>query len=180
MVTRAYTRRGDKGETDLFDGSRIKKTSARIAATGAVDELNSYLGVCWAHASKMTKQIIENAQKELFILGSDLATPLGAEAEGPRITEKHTKDMEKVIDEINVRLPTLRRFILPMGSEASAHLQYARSLARRAERKMLLLSEHEKINPHIIPYMNRLSSLLFVLARQENRLKKVKEKEWVS
>ena len=182
MAHFAYTRTGDTGETSLFGGKRVKKSSLRIEAYGDVDELNSYLGICAGKCSKDVKKILQNVQEELFMVGSDLATPLGQKTVKPvpRVTARHTKDMEKTIDKINDKLPTLKRFILSGGTEAATHLQYARSICRRAERHAELLKENEKINPAVIPYLNRLSSLFFVLARYENWKKKVKEVEWVS
>jgi len=182
MATKAYTRTGDLGMTSLFGGKRVKKTDLRIEAYGDVDELNSYIGVCRASCSKETSDILETVQNELFVVGADLATPEGQKTAKPvpRLEKSCIPSMEKAIDRINEKLPTLKRFILSGGTEASAHLQYARAIARRAERRVQELSEKEKVNPIIMPYLNRLSSLLFVLARYENWKKKVKEVEWVS
>jgi cob(I)alamin adenosyltransferase len=182
MATKAYTGTGDKGETSLFGGIRVKKTSLRIEAYGDVDELNSYIGVCRSLASKETSDILETVQNELFVVGADLATPLEQKTAKPipRLSPSCVPDMEKTIDRINAKLPDLKRFILPAGTPAAAHLHVARSIARRAERRVQSLAETEKINQAITPYLNRLSSLLFVLARYENWKKHIKEKEWVA
>jgi cob(I)alamin adenosyltransferase len=180
MATIAYTGKGDTGETTLFGGLKAKKSSLRIEAYGTIDELNSYIGVCRAVSSKETNKILEKIQKDLFVLGADLANVRETKSNALRISRNETKDMEKNIDSINKNLPTLKKFILPAGTEAAAQLHVARSIARRAERRAILLKESENINNAIVPYLNRLSSLLFVLARYENIKKKVKEEEWSS
>jgi cob(I)alamin adenosyltransferase len=180
MATIAYTGKGDTGETTLFGGLKAKKSSLRIEAYGAIDELNSYIGVCRAVSSKETNNILEKIQKDLFVLGADLANVRETKTSALRISEKETKHMEKVIDGINRKLPDLKKFILPAGTMSASHMHVARSICRRAERRAILLKESENINNAIIPYLNRLSSLLFVLARYENIKKKVKEEEWSS
>src|SRR3990172_6854180 len=164
MVTKAYTRGGDTGETSLFGGKRVKKTDLRIEAYGDIDELNSYIGVCRSVSSKETSDILETVQNELFVVGSDLATPLGQKTAKPvpRLEKSCTPALENVIDKINAKLPTLKRFILPAGTQAAAQLHVARAVARRTERRVQALADAEKINGAIIPYLNRLSSLLFV------------------
>jgi cob(I)alamin adenosyltransferase len=175
MATWAYTRAGDGGQSTLF-GKKLPKTAIEFEAFGALDELNAFLGFCKIACSAKVKTILEKIQRELFILGSDLATPLNRKTE--RISEKHIKEMERTIDELVQELPPIKHFVIPGGSEGSARLQITRAVARRAERRVLMLRAKRKINPQIAPYLNRLSSLLFVLARYENINSKIKEEFW--
>ncbi|MGB9675184.1 MAG: cob(I)yrinic acid a,c-diamide adenosyltransferase [Candidatus Nanoarchaeia archaeon] len=169
MATKAYTRAGDGGESWLF-GRKLPKTAFEFEALGVIDELNSILGFCRIVASKNTSDILKKIQHELFILGADIA-------KGTKmLSQKHVTEMEAIIDKINVTLPELKKFIIPGGTEASARLHIARTVARRAERRILMLKKIRKqFNPAIGPYINRLSSLLFVLARYENINAKAKE-----
>src|SRR5207302_833012 len=175
---KAYSRIGDKGETSLYGGTRVQKADPRVEAYGAVDELNSQLGLARAHIKvKKLEQILKNIQKDLWILG-DLASEL-VTANVPRISKEQLDKLEGVTDELNLGLPRLRRFILPGGSVPGAELHVARAVCRRAERRIVALSKIESINPDVLPYINRLSSFLFVLARTVNKRAQVPEEEFV-
>jgi cob(I)alamin adenosyltransferase len=175
---KAYTRTGDKGETGLYGGTRVGKENPRVEAYGAVDELNSQIGLARAIVKDpKTKKILKTVQEDLFTLGGDLASEL-VSANVPRIGKPHVDNMEKTIDSIHTELKLLRRFILPTGSVAAAQLHVARAVCRRAERRIAALAKIEAINPEAIPYVNRLSSLLFDLARLANQRDKVREEEW--
>ena len=149
-----------------------------MEAYGAVDELNSQIGLARAIVKDVkTKKILKGVQEDLFTLGGDLASEL-VSANVPRIGRTHVDNLEKTIDSIHTGLKPLRRFILPTGSVAGAQLHVARAVCRRAERRVAGLAKLEAINPEAIPYVNRLSSLLFDLARWANQRDKVKEEEW--
>ncbi|OFV99722.1 MAG: ATP:cob(I)alamin adenosyltransferase [Acidobacteria bacterium RIFCSPLOWO2_12_FULL_54_10] len=174
-ITKVYTRTGDAGETGLTSGERVSKASLRVCAYGDVDELNSFLGLAWSRILDVGVQnILRQIQNDLFLLGADLSTPLPDSDQKPsfairRTTATEVELLERLIDRYNEALPPLQEFILPSGSETASLLHVARSVARRAERQAVRLSESEKINPHTIVYLNRLSDLLFVLARWVNR-----------
>jgi cob(I)alamin adenosyltransferase len=165
-LTRIYTRGGDKGETSLGDGSRVSKLDPRVAAMGDVDELNSLVG--WAGG-------LHRIQNELFDLGADLSVPYVAGDERLRITEEAVERLEQEIDEANAALPELKSFVLPGGSERAARLFLARAVCRRAERAALSVPD---ANPLAAVYLNRLSDLLFVLARAANADAGVDEPLW--
>lgn len=176
---RIYTKSGDSGTTSLFGGKRINKNSARIEAYGTVDELNSQIGVIVSQ--NPPKDIIGKLlriQKELFVLGTNLATPHAVKTKISKITRSYVNRLEKEIDNWNKNLPALRNFILPGGSETGAQLHSARTIARRAERTIVSLSRQEKINKNILSYVNRLSDWLFILARYVNKLDGQKEIVW--
>jgi cob(I)alamin adenosyltransferase len=176
---KAYSGTGDKGETSLYGGTRVEKADPRVEAYGAIDELNSQLGVARAHIkTKKLDQILKNIQRDLWILGGDLASEL-VTANVPRISKEQLDRLESVTDELNSGLPRLRRFILPGGSVPGAELHVARAVCRRAERRIVTLSKIESINPDLLPYINRLSSFLFVLARAVNKMQRVPEEEFV-
>jgi len=176
---KAYSGTGDKGETSLYGGTRVEKADPRVEAYGAIDELNSQIGVARAQIkSKNLDQILKSIQRDLWILGGDLASEL-VTANVPRITKEQLDRLESVTDELNSGLPPLRRFILPGGSAPGAELHVARAVCRRAERRIVALSKIESINPDVLPYINRLSSLLFVLARTVNKMQRVPEEEFV-
>jgi len=169
-LTKIYTRGGDKGQTSLADGRRVAKHNPRIAAYGTVDEANSVIGLARLYTEGATDAILGRIQNDLFDLGADLATP-GDTFDDPkalRMVEQQTARLEGEIDAINADLQPLNSFILPGGTPAAAHLHLARTVARRAERLMTEAAEHEPINPEAIKYCNRLSDLLFVLARKLN------------
>jgi cob(I)alamin adenosyltransferase len=183
MKTRGtlYTRGGDKGETSLYGPSRISKDSPRVDAYGTIDELNSCIGV--AVAACRHEDIsgpLKLIQAELFTAGADLATELGANEPPsvPRIVKDDTLRLEKMVDELQKKLPRLTSFIIPGGSQLSSLLHLARSVCRRAERKAVALSRAEKINPEIVPYLNRLSTYLFNAARYANVLEGVPDEIW--
>lgn len=167
-ITRVYTKTGDAGETSLVDGSRVSKDDLRVATYGDVDELNSVLGLAraWCTESEIAG-IIEALQNDLFIVGADLATPVGTPV--PRVEEELVTKLEGLIDRLLEELEPLKEFILPSGTEVGAGLHLARTLARRAERSIVTLGHREEINQAVLRYMNRLSDLLFVLARVANR-----------
>ena len=155
-LTRIYTRGGDKGETSLGDGSRVSKLDPRVVAMGDVDELNSLVG--WAGG-------LDRAQNELFDLGADLSVPFVEGDERLRVNDEAVERLEQEIDDANASLPDLKSFVLPGGSERAARLFLARAVCRRAERAVLAVPD---ANPLAAVYLNRLSDLLFVLARAAN------------
>jgi cob(I)alamin adenosyltransferase len=177
-LTRIYTRTGDSGETSLGDGSRVSKLDPRIAAFGAVDELNSQIGLALAAADDTsTRTTLERVQNELFDLGADLAVPL--EEPGRLRVEQATIDaLEADCDRFNAELEPLRSFVLPGGTEAAARLQVARAVCRRAEREAIATSAEVQINPLAVVYLNRLSDLLFILARAANAAQGEGEPLW--
>jgi cob(I)alamin adenosyltransferase len=176
-----YTRGGDKGETSLFGASRVAKDSPRVAAYGTIDELNSSIGVALAACEhEEISRPLKRIQAELFIAGADLATELSAKggARVPRIQKEDTQELEKMIDELQGKLPKLKSFILPGGSRLSSSLHLSRAVCRRAERSVVTLGRTERINPEVVPYLNRLSTYLFNLARYSNVLEKVEDEVW--
>ncbi len=175
---KAYTGTGDKGETSLYGGTRVGKENPRVEAYGAVDELNSHVGLvrAWVKDRRLDG-ILRAVQKDLFVLGGDLATEL-VSAKVPRIEKRHVADLEKVLDGVHGELKPLRRFVLPTGGVAGAGLHVARAVCRRAERRVASLAKVESVNPEAIPYLNRLSSLLFDLARLANKGEGLSEEEW--
>src|SRR5215467_5182179 len=165
-LTRIYTRGGDAGETSLGDGSRVSKLDPLVQAYGAVDELNSLLG--WVRAAVPASRTLERIQNELFDLGADLSVPY-AEADGRlRVTQAYVDRLEADCDEANASLPELRSFVLPGGTEPASRLHVARAACRRAEREVLDAARERPVNPLAPVYLNRLSDLLFVLARAAN------------
>jgi cob(I)alamin adenosyltransferase len=176
-----YTRGGDKGETSLFGASRVAKDSPRVAAYGTIDELNSSIGVALAACEhEEISRPLKRIQAGLFIAGADLATELSAKggARVPRIQKEDTQELEKMIDELQGKLPKLKSFILPGGSRLSSSLHLSRAVCRRAERSVVTLGRTERINPEVVPYLNRLSTYLFNLARYSNVLEKVEDEVW--
>lgn len=164
-LTRIYTRTGDAGTTGLADGRRTPKDAARVEAMGAVDELNSALGVLLAESlPDAVRACLDNVQNDLFDLGGELSVP------GHTImTKAHVGRLERELDRFNAELSPLKDFILPGGSRAAALAHLARTVCRRAERRLVTLSRKQKIAPAMLAYLNRLSDLLFVLARALNR-----------
>lgn len=166
-LTKIYTRGGDAGTTSLATGERRPKHDLRIAANGAVDEASSAIGVARVHLTGDVDALLERVQNDLFDLGADLSTP--GDVEGTlRIVDSQTERLEQEIDSLNARLKPLESFILPGGSDGGAALHMARALARRAEREATALAATEAVNPAAIKYLNRLSDLLFQLARHVN------------
>jgi len=167
-LTRIYTGGGDRGETSLGDGSRVPKLDCRIAAFGAVDELNSHVGLALAaELPAELRETLRRVQNELFDLGADLSVPFGV-ADRLRISEDHIERLEQDCDLFNADLSELKSFVLPGGSEAAARLHVARSVCRRAEREALAAAEELDISRLALVYLNRLSDLLFILARTAN------------
>jgi cob(I)alamin adenosyltransferase len=167
-LTHIYTRAGDGGQTSLGDGSRVPKLDCRIAAFGTVDEVNSLLGLARAaQPSAEVAAVLERVQNELFDVGADVSVPFGI-ADRLRITQAQIDALETDCDRFNADLPELKSFVLPGGSELAARLHVARATCRRAERDVLDASERVDINPLVIAYLNRLSDLLFILARAAN------------
>jgi cob(I)alamin adenosyltransferase len=167
-LTRIYTGGGDRGETSLGDGTRVPKLDCRIAAFGAVDELNSLLGVVLAaDVPDDLRQVLVRVQNELFDLGADLSVPFGV-TDRLRITHDQITALERDCDRFNADLPELTSFVLPGGSEVAARLHVARAVCRRAEREALEAAEELEINQLALVYLNRLSDLLFILSRAAN------------
>jgi cob(I)alamin adenosyltransferase len=164
-LTKIYTRGGDKGETSLGDGSRVSKLDPLVRAYGAVDELNSVVG--WTHV-EARDQRLERVQNDLFDLGADLSVPY-EEGDGKlRVTKAQIEALERDCDEANEPLEPLKSFVLPGGSEAAARLHVARAVCRRAESVALWAADERSVNPLALVYLNRLSDLLFILARAAN------------
>ena len=176
---KAYTRTGDKGETGLYDGDRVSKDNLRVETYGEVDELNSHIGLARAEIQdEDLSEALLKVQKDLFVIGGELATRR-IDSKIPRISNMDLEMIEQITDKLNDRLEPLRRFILPGGDLAASQLQVARTVCRRAERRIVTLSKVENVSPLIKQYMNRLSSLLFVMARIANVNAKVPEQEWI-
>jgi len=177
-----YTKTGDKGETSLFGGKRVRKDDLRISAYGTVDELNAVLGIAVTEVKdEELSSVLQSLQNELFVLGSDLATPADKGNKGfviPRIEKENCVRLEMLIDRFDAKLQELKNFILPGGSKGSANLHLARTVCRRAEREVVSLSKNEEINSEIEVYLNRLSDLLFVLARYQNFISGTADINW--
>jgi cob(I)alamin adenosyltransferase len=168
-LTKIYTRGGDAGDTHLGDMSRTRKTSHRVVAYGDVDEANSAIGVARAHGVDPNADAwLSQIQNDLFDLGADLCVP-GTGDDRLRVDPAQATRLEGWIDQANAVLPELASFVLPAGTPGSAALHHARTVVRRAERSVIALADEEPLNPAVIVYLNRLSDLLFVLARAENR-----------
>jgi cob(I)alamin adenosyltransferase len=167
-LTRIYTRGGDRGETSLGDGSRVSKLDPRVRAFGEVDELNAFLGLALAAApAPDVHEVLERIQNELFDVGASLSVPW--EREGRlRVDQSQIDALEADCDRFNDDLPELRSFVLPGGSELAARLHVARTVCRRAERETLGAAEEVELDPLALVYLNRLSDLLFILARAAN------------
>ena len=173
-LTRIYTRGGDGGQTSLGDGVRVAKHDPRVAAYGTVDEANATIGLARLHATGALDAILGRVQNDLFDLGADLCRPESAPGGGDpersalRISATQVARLESEIDAVNAKLAELTSFVLPGGTPAAAYLHLARTVSRRAEREITALSQAETTNPEAVRYINRLSDLLFVLARHAN------------
>ncbi|MEY4226702.1 MAG: cob(I)yrinic acid a,c-diamide adenosyltransferase [Actinomycetota bacterium] len=173
-LDRIYTRGGDLGETSLGDGHRVAKHNPRVGAYGTVDELNAALGVARLHAAEgAIGDWLERIQNDLFDVGADLCVPPPPEDDERhrsrlRVSPEQVAWLEQRIDEVNGALPPLTSFVVPGGTPLAAHLHVARTICRRAERDVVALSAQEPVTPEVIAYLNRLSDLLFVLARAAN------------
>ena len=173
-----YTKTGDDGKTSLFDNSRVWKSHERIVSYGAIDELNSAVGIAISmDLDHQLKEILVRIQNELFIVGSDLANPNMSDTK-IRTTENMTVSLENDIDTFESELSELTNFILPGGTLMSSILHLSRTIARRAETHVIALSQKEEINKIAIVYLNRLSDLLFVLARVLNKRKNIDDIVW--
>lgn len=180
-----YTKTGDEGMTGLFGGQRVGKDSPRVEAYGAVDETNALLGVVRTllDADDPLQERLAQVQSDLFVVGADLATPViegkAATSKVPRAQAEDSTRLEGWIDEADAELPPMRTFILPGGTPAAASLHFARTVCRRAERRVVTLAHTESISPHIRTYLNRLSDLLFTWARLVNARANVREAPWL-
>lgn len=164
-ISRVVTKTGDSGKTSLIGGERVAKSALRVQAYGDVDELNSWLGLCVTWGADAA--VLEAIQHTLFTVGADLAAPEGVGV--PRVSSEHVAELEAVMEGLMDELPPLEEFVLPGGGPGGASLHVARTVARRAERLAVGLAMEEYVNPQAIIYLNRLSDLLFVLARVANR-----------
>jgi cob(I)alamin adenosyltransferase len=182
-ITKVTTRTGDDGTTALGSGRRVPKSAPRIAAYGTIDELNAVLGVVLT--SGVTPELVDplrRIQNDLFHVGAELCIP---EADrkghpGPRIEARHVVELETPSGELNQKLPALKNFVLPGGTQPAAHLHVARTVCRRAEREMVALAAAEPVGPELIRYLNRLSDVLFVMARCQNQAAGAAEPTWDS
>ena len=179
-LTRIYTRGGDAGETSLGDGSRVSKLDLRIVAYGTVDELNSQLGLVLADAGLPEELAapLRRVQNELFDVGADLSVPYERPDERLRVTQAMVDGLERLCDELNERLPELKSFVLPGGTEPAARVHVARAVARRAELAARRAAQEHPINALAPIYLNRLSDLLFICARAANALAGAPEPLW--
>jgi cob(I)alamin adenosyltransferase len=180
-LTKIYTRKGDDGTTALGSNQRVSKESPRVSSYGTVDELNSAIGVAVAYG--LTTRLMDTLpviQNELFHLGSDLCFTEEDKVQYqiPQMEARHVETLEALLDELNASVGTLANFILPGGSPGAAHLHVARTICRRAERDVTALSRIEPVGTWVLPYLNRLSDLLFVMARFENKKRQVPEPLW--
>lgn len=180
-LTKIYTRTGDAGTTALGGGQRVPKDARRVQVYGTVDELNSQLGVALAVGlSERLAPEVQNIQNVLFDLGSDLSFPEEEKDKFslPQIEQRHVDALEALIDELNAAVGPLDNFVLPGGALGAAHLHAARAICRRAEREATTLSREERVGGFVLPYLNRLSDALFVMARYENQASGVAEPLW--
>lgn len=174
-----YTKTGDRGETGLFGGKRVRKSDTRINAYGTVDELNAYIGlIADVQNSQTEKTFLREIQDRLFVLGSMLAADPEKNMKVPQIQEQDIVKLEKSMDEMEKALPPLKHFILPGGHENVSYCHIGRCVCRRAEREVVALSDHEQVNELIIIYLNRLSDFLFVLSRKMALDLGVEEIKW--
>jgi cob(I)alamin adenosyltransferase len=171
-LSRIYTKSGDKGETSLGDGSRVPKDHPRVTAYGTVDELNAVLGLMLAQHPDMAEvDLVRGIQNDLFDVGADLCVPRAPDEGGGqrlRVKEEQSQRLEAAIDRLNAPLKPLNSFVLPGGKAAAAWCHVARTVCRRAERDVVTLAREEPVSPQVIVYLNRLSDLMFVLARALN------------
>jgi len=170
QLTRIYTRGGDKGDTSLGNGARVRKDTLRVEAYGTVDEANAAIGLARLHTEGMVDAMLARIQNDLFDLGADLCRPEDetSEKSALRIAPQQVDRLEAEIDAINEDLDPLSSFVLPGGRPAAAFLHQARTVVRRAERLAVSLADQEAVNPQAVKYLNRLSDLLFVLSRHAN------------
>lgn len=168
-LNKIYTRTGDDGTTGLTGGQRRPKYDLRVETYGTVDEANACIGLARLYAKGEHDTMLSRIQHDLFDIGADLSTPFGGDEENAlRVLDTQATRLEQEMDLINERLSALNSFVLPGGTPLAAHLHLARTVVRRAERLAYELAEQEKINPHALKYLNRLSDFLFVCARAAN------------
>ena len=182
-LTKIYTRKGDNGTTTLGSKKRVPKYSPRVSSYGTVDELSSVIGITLANGVDVRlAEILSMIQNELFHLGSDLCFTEEDKLKYkiPLIEARHVEKLETIIDDLNPTVGSLDNFILPGGSRGAANLHLSRTVCRRAEREVSALSREEKIGDHVLPYLNRLSDLLFVMSRYENKQMGIDEPLWDS
>lgn len=182
-LTKIYTKTGDDGTTALGGGQRVSKDDLRVQAYGTVDELNSQIGVALAHGlSPRLTETLSTIQNELFHLGSDLCFIEEDKIKYaiPQVEERHIEKLQDLIDELNEIVGPLKNFILPGGSPGAANLHVARTICRRAEREVVTLSRTDPVSLNVLPYLNRLSDALFVMARYENHAQGMPEPMWDS
>ena len=180
-MPKIYTKTGDSGETGLFGGGRVGKDDHRVEAYGEVDELNACLGLARGHAlPAKIDDVLQTAQQQLFTVGAVLATPAGTAAQAaiPAIDRNWALGMESLIDQFEEDLAPLTQFILPGGSLGASALHLSRTVCRRAERRVVSLSRKVKVEPEVVVYLNRLSDLLFVMARWSNHHAGVEDVVW--
>ncbi len=177
-----YTKTGDQGQTSLFGGTRVGKDDPRVAAYGEVDELNALLGLVRAQTAEASlRRLLHALQRDLFALGAQLADPsarVGTRRQKAAVNEATVRRLERAIDARQRKLPRLTSFILPGGSATGALLHFARTVCRRAERSVVALARQQALDPRLVVYLNRLSDLLFVLARSENHGRGEAEDRW--
>lgn len=175
-----YTKTGDDGSTSLFGGTRVQKNNIRINSYGTIDELNSVIGIAISgDINEEIKLELENVQNVLFQIGSELASPENVKSNIiKRTSEEDVKNLETLIDKFDEKLPPLKNFILPGGNNSAAQLHFARTVCRRAERIIVELKEFELVSKYVLIYVNRLSDLLFVLARYQNLSRSTAEIIW--
>lgn len=177
-MARISTGTGDDGTTGLVGGKRVPKSSVRVAAYGSLDEANDALGLAAAFATRPALiDLIRSIQSDLFTVGADLAAPEGAQT--LRVTPPMVERLVSIEDALEAKLPPLRHFILPGGTATAGYLQLARSIVRRAEREAWQVAEEERVTQEALVYLNRLSDLLFLLAREENVLAGKEETQWL-
>jgi cob(I)alamin adenosyltransferase len=178
-MTKIYTKTGDRGETGLFSGERVSKADPLVEAYGTVDELNSVLGIARGlqQPDDRLAQVLRELQTELLHLGADLGS---GHMTAQRISEEQIRHQENLIDELTAQLPALKGFILPGGHPVAGHLHHARTVCRRAERLLVRAQKQRPIDPLLTRYLNRLSDLLFTLARYANQVHHVDEELWQS
>ena len=174
-----YTKTGDSGETALVGGKRVQKDAIRVDAYGEVDETNAAIGVALSQCSEpRLKAWLSDIQQKLFVLGAELATPGETKARSTKLEENDVQKLEEIIDTVEDELAPLKAFILPGGSPAAASLHLARTISRRAERRVVTLAREDEVSEIALRWLNRLSDLLFVLARRANMDNNESETEW--
>ena len=175
-----YTKTGDTGETGLYGGTRVSKASLRVATYGDVDELNSILGMARLFPiDDQRDALLGTIQSDLFNVGAELSSKPGKSLSVPTIVDETIADLERAIDAAEAELSPLKTFVLPGGSSGAAHLHHARTVCRRAERACVALMQAESVRPEVLRYLNRLSDLLFVLARLANHREGIEDVPWI-